>query len=118
MIKLLDEQFILPTQILSAPHTSTSLCPVVDKPSSSISQKLRTHCEQCLRRQLKVKEIWISKKVLKQKFQTILNRKHDNRNQKQALSRKLRIESNLRLQLRDLKKKDGSERCCNKTFEN
>ena len=41
MIKLLDEQFILPTQILSAPHTFTSLCPVVDKPSSSISRKLR-----------------------------------------------------------------------------
>ena len=35
MIKLLDKQFILPIQTLSAPHTSTSLCPVVDKPSSS-----------------------------------------------------------------------------------
>ena len=35
MIKLLDKQFILPIQTLSAPHTSTSLCPLVDKPSSS-----------------------------------------------------------------------------------
>ena len=35
MIKLLDKQFILPIQTLSAPHTFTSLCPVVDKPSSS-----------------------------------------------------------------------------------
>ena len=43
--------------------------------------------------------------MLKQKFQTILNRKHDNRKQQQVLSRKLRIESNLRSQLRDLKKK-------------
>ena len=42
--------------------------------------------------------------MLKQKFQTILNRKHDNRKQQQVLSRKLRIESNLRSQLRDLKK--------------
>ena len=104
MIKLLDEQSILPIQTLSAPHTSTSLCPVVDKPSSSISRKLRTHCEQCLHRQLKVKEILISKQLLKRKFQTILNRKFDNCKQQQALCRKLRIESNLRSQLRDLKK--------------
>ena len=68
MIKLLDEQFILPTQTLSAPHMSTSLCPVVDKPSNSISQKLRTHCEQCLHRQLKVKEILISEQLLKRYF--------------------------------------------------
>ena len=51
IINLLDEQFILPIQTLSAPHTSTSLCPVVDKPSSSycsISRKLRIHCERCM----------------------------------------------------------------------
>ena len=60
VIKLLDEQFILPIQTLSAPHTSTSLGPVVDKPSSSycsISRKLRAHCERCLHRQLKLKKI-------------------------------------------------------------
>ena len=51
VFNLLDEQFILPIQTLSAPHTSTSLCPVVDKPSSSycsISRKLRIHCERCM----------------------------------------------------------------------
>ena len=51
IISLFDEQFILPIQTLSAPHTSTSLCPVVDKPSSSycsISRKLRIHCERCM----------------------------------------------------------------------
>ena len=60
MIKLLDKQFILPIQTLSAPHTSTSLCQVLEKPSSSycsISRKIRTHCERCLHRQLKLKEI-------------------------------------------------------------
>ena len=51
IINLLDEQFILQIQTLSAPHTSTSLCPVVDKPSSSycsISRKLRIHCKRCM----------------------------------------------------------------------
>ena len=60
MIKLLDKQFILPIQTLSAPHTSTTLCSVVDKLSSSycsISRKLITHCERCLHRQLKLMEI-------------------------------------------------------------
>ena len=75
IINLLDEQFILPIQTLSAPHTSTS----VDKPSSSfcsISRKLRIHCEKindaCLHRQLKLRpEILISKQLLKRKFQTV-----------------------------------------------
>ena len=121
MIKLLDEQFILPIQTLSAPHTSTSLCPVVDKPSSSccsISWKLRTHCERYLHRQLKLKEILISKQLLKRKFQTILNKKHDNRKQQQALCRKLRIERNLRSQLRDLKKKMAQKDAAIKHLKN
>ena len=51
IINLLDEQFILPIPTLSAPHNSTLLCPVVDKPSNSIcsiSRKLRIHCERCM----------------------------------------------------------------------
>ena len=51
---------------------------------------------------MKVKEISISKQLLNRKFQTILNRKFDNRKQQQALCKKLGTESNLHLQLRDL----------------
>ena len=82
IINLLDEQFILPIQTLSAPHTSTSLCPVVDKPSSSycsISRKLRIQCERCMFTQtIETKGDFDFKAASQAKMSTIRNRKVKN----------------------------------------
>ena len=66
--------------------------------------KLRTPCKECGIKRVKLREFHISKRMLSQKFQTVISKQHDNRKLRQAFSRKVTIERNLRAHLKNLKK--------------
>lgn len=51
---------------------------------------------------MKLRELLISKRMLSHKFQTVINKHHDNRKLRQALSRKVTIERNLCAHLKNL----------------
>ena len=53
---------------------------------------------------MKLRELLISKRMLSHKFQTVITKQRDNRKLRQAFSRKVKIERNLRAHLNNLKK--------------
>ena len=86
-----------------------SLCPPEELPSSTCQTplqftKLRTPCKECGIKRVKLRELLISKRMLSHKFQTVITKQRDNRKLRQAFSRKVKIERNLRAHLNNLKK--------------
>ena len=53
---------------------------------------------------MKLRELLISKRMLSHKFQKVISKQHDKRKLRQAFSRKVTIERNLRAHLKNLKK--------------
>ena len=110
IIQLLNEQFALPMQpSIDTTHTSTvvNLSPDQAGPSnllSPLSTKLRSGCSRCASTRSLLKQMSISKRVIKQRLQILLHRNEQNRKLKQSLFRKVRIERKLRSELQDLKK--------------
>ena len=90
-------------------HTSTvvNLSPDQAGPNnllSPLSTKLRSGCSRCASTRSLLKQMSISKRVIKQRLQILLHRNEQNRKLKQSLFRKVRIERKLRSELQDLKK--------------
>ena len=110
IIQLLNKQFALPMQpSIDTTHTSTvvNLSPDQAGPSnllSPLSTKLRSGCSRCASTRSLLKQMSISKRVIKQRLQILLHRNEQNRKLKQSLFRKVRIERKLRSELQDLKK--------------
>ena len=123
IVNLLEDEFPLPVQTPATPSvcppkelpsSSTcqtpaipSVCPPEDLPSTYTCQtslKLRTPCKKCGIKRLKLRELLISKRMLNRKYQAVISKQHDNRKLRQALSRKVTIEINLRAHLNTLKK--------------
>ena len=123
IVNLLEDELPLPIQTPAIP----SVCPPEELPSSSTCQtiaipsvcppenlpstytcqtslKLRTPCKKCGIKGVKLRELLISKRMLSRKYQTVISQLHDNRKRRQALSRKVTIERNLRAHLKNLKK--------------
>ena len=123
IVYLLEDAFPFPIQTPATafqcppdefPSSSTcqipaipSLCPPEELPSSTCQTplqftKLRTPCKECGIKRVKLRELLISKRMLSHKFQTVITKQRDNRKLRQAFSRKVKIERNLRAHLNNL----------------
>lgn len=101
IIQILDEQFALPMQpSIDTTHTSTvvNLSPDQAGPSnllSPLSTKLRNGCSRCASTRSLLKQMSISKRVIKQRLQILfLHRNEQYRKLKQSLFRKVRLKEN------------------------